>query len=128
MRSEGSSSTTSTVGPAVARTGECEFWLIRASPSTSRRRNSIRPCSLAAQKTALCADLCLSVRTSFEGSAVSSLEVVNGVHPAERLEELLRMWLSELRPTSGCRQRAWREFQRALDPLAAPKRLPLWRA
>ena len=28
-------------------------------------------------------------------------------------------------PTSSFRLRAWREFQRALDPLARPKRLPL---
>jgi hypothetical protein len=30
-------------------------------------------------------------------------------------------------PSMRFRRRAWLEFQRALDPLAAPKRLPIWR-
>jgi hypothetical protein len=43
---------------------------------------------------------------------------------AERIESLLRMYVRRAAPTSGFRRRAWREFQRALDPLAPPKPLP----
>jgi hypothetical protein len=38
----------------------------------------------------------------------------------------LRLAMERLRPTPDFRRRAWREFQRALDPLAPPR--PLRRA
>jgi hypothetical protein len=41
-----------------------------------------------------------------------------------RVAELLWIRLKNLRPTPSFRRRAWREFQRALDPLAAPRPLP----
>lgn len=47
---------------------------------------------------------------------------------AERVESLLRTYLRTVAPTPGFRRRAWREFQRALDPLAPPKPLPPARA
>jgi hypothetical protein len=37
---------------------------------------------------------------------------------------LLWAGLRWIRPTPVFRRRAWREFQRALDPLAPPKDLP----
>ena len=50
------------------------------------------------------------------------MEVVK-VEPIERIEPVLRAYVSGARPTPGFRHRAWREFQRALDPLAVPKPL-----
>ena len=47
---------------------------------------------------------------------------------AERVESLVRAYLRTIAPTPGFRRRAWREFQRALDPLAPPKPLPPARA
>ena len=35
----------------------------------------------------------------------------------------LRLAMERLRPTPDVRHRAWREFQRALDPLAPPRPL-----
>ena len=32
--------------------------------------------------------------------------------------------IERLRPSPSFRRRAWREFQRALDPLARPRQLP----
>jgi hypothetical protein len=40
------------------------------------------------------------------------------------VENLLRVYLRTAGPTPGFRRRAWREFQRALDPLAPPKPYP----
>ena len=48
--------------------------------------------------------------------------------PSKRLEAVLRASLRALTPTPRFRRQAWREFQRALDPLAAPKPLPPGRA
>jgi len=48
--------------------------------------------------------------------------------PIGRIELLLRLWVERDGPTSRFRRRAWREFQRALDPLAPPKPLPTDRA
>ena len=41
---------------------------------------------------------------------------------------VLRTYVERAGPTSRFRRRAWREFQRALDPLAPPKPLPPERA
>jgi hypothetical protein len=49
--------------------------------------------------------------------------VVNRAEQPERLVALLEK-TAPPRPTPGFRARAWREFQRALDPLATPKALP----
>jgi hypothetical protein len=38
----------------------------------------------------------------------------------EWIETLFRIYLRRASPTPGFRRRAWREFQRALDPLATP--------
>jgi hypothetical protein len=46
----------------------------------------------------------------------------------ERIETLLRAHVRRVVPTPGFRRRAWREFQRALDPLAVPKPLESMRA
>ena len=43
---------------------------------------------------------------------------------ADWIEAFLRVYVRKAAPTSGFRRRSWREFQRALDPLAPPKRLP----
>jgi hypothetical protein len=43
---------------------------------------------------------------------------------AEKIELLLRVCVAQLGPTPRFRRHAWREFQRALDPLATPKELP----
>ena len=40
------------------------------------------------------------------------------------IETILRIYVRKAAPTSGFRRRAWREFQRALDPLAPPRPLP----
>jgi hypothetical protein len=45
--------------------------------------------------------------------------MVNG----EAVETVLRTYVDQVGPTSRFRRRAWREFQRALDPLALPKPL-----
>jgi hypothetical protein len=42
----------------------------------------------------------------------------------EPLAEILRSSVDQLRPTASFRRRAWRDFQRALDPLGPPKALP----
>jgi len=47
---------------------------------------------------------------------------------ADRIETLFRIYLRRSGPTPGFRRRAWREFQRALDPLAIPKPLESIRA
>jgi hypothetical protein len=52
------------------------------------------------------------------------LEVVNAGENPEPFAALLRACLESVRPTPGFRLKAWREFQRALDPLAPPKELP----
>jgi hypothetical protein len=44
------------------------------------------------------------------------------------IEAFLRIYLRRAVPTPGFRRRAWREFQRALDPLAVPKPLESIRA
>ena len=44
--------------------------------------------------------------------------------PVDLLETLHRIYVRRAGPTPGFRRRAWREFQRALDPLAPPKPLP----
>lgn len=49
---------------------------------------------------------------------------MNGPDPAGFLETLMRR-LRKIRPptpTVGFRNRAWRDFERALDPLGDPKR------
>jgi DNA-binding GntR family transcriptional regulator len=55
------------------------------------------------------------------------LEVVNE-ESVDRIELLLRLWAKRVGPSARFRRRAWREFQRALDPLAPPKPLPPERA
>jgi hypothetical protein len=50
-------------------------------------------------------------------------EVRNDVS-TEWIETLFRIYVRRAGPTPGFRRRAWREFQRALDPLAPPKPLP----
>jgi len=47
---------------------------------------------------------------------------------AEWIETLLRIYIRRAVATPGFRRRAWREFQRALDPLAPPKPLESSRA
>jgi hypothetical protein len=42
----------------------------------------------------------------------------------EPLAGIVRSSVDLLRPTASFRRRAWREFQRALDPLGPPKALP----
>jgi hypothetical protein len=54
-------------------------------------------------------------------------EVRNDVS-TEWIETLFRIYLRRAGPTPGFRRRAWREFQRALDPLAIPKPLESNRA
>jgi hypothetical protein len=44
------------------------------------------------------------------------------------IETFLRIYLRRAVPTPGFRRRAWREYQRALDPLAVPKPLDSIRA
>jgi len=44
------------------------------------------------------------------------------------IETLFRIYLRRASPTPGFRRRAWREFQRALDPLAISKPLESIRA
>jgi hypothetical protein len=56
------------------------------------------------------------------------LEVVNPDNPPERVDKMLRAFIDRLEPTASFRRRAWRDFQRALDPLASPKPLPRARA
>jgi hypothetical protein len=51
------------------------------------------------------------------------LRVVNRAEQPEHLVALIQR-ASPPRPTARFRARAWREFQRALDPLAAPRALP----
>jgi hypothetical protein len=51
------------------------------------------------------------------------LEVVNE-GSSERVEFLLRMYVERAGPSPRFRRQAWRDFQRALDPLARPKELP----
>jgi hypothetical protein len=48
--------------------------------------------------------------------------------PIEWIETILRIYVRRAAPTSGFRRRAWREFQRALDPLAPPRPLDFRRA
>ena len=55
--------------------------------------------------------------------AVCASEVGNE-SSVDRIEAFLRIYLRRAAPTPGYRRRAWREFQRALDPLAPPKPLP----
>jgi hypothetical protein len=43
--------------------------------------------------------------------------------PGDAVEMVLRTYVEHVSPTSRFRRRAWREFQRALDPLALPKPL-----
>jgi hypothetical protein len=65
-----------------------------------------------------------SGRTSIEGSTVYPFEVVkSGEEAPDSLAETLRSWITALEPTPQFRRRAWREFQRALDPLAVPRPL-----
>jgi hypothetical protein len=47
---------------------------------------------------------------------------------ADWIEASLHTYVRKGAPTSGFRRRAWREFQRALDPLAPPRPLPPGRA
>jgi len=54
-------------------------------------------------------------------------EVLNEAS-VDRIEPVLRAYLKRAGPSSSFRRRAWREFQRALDPLAPPKPLPPERA
>jgi hypothetical protein len=49
---------------------------------------------------------------------------VYGLEVGNDLQAALRVAMERLRPTPSFRRRAWREFQRALDPLARPKALP----
>jgi len=56
------------------------------------------------------------------------LEVVKPDEPSKRLEAILRASLTAMSPTPKFRRQAWREFQRALDPLAAPRPMPRERA
>ena len=46
----------------------------------------------------------------------------------DRVALLLRLYVEQDGPSARFRRRAWREFQRALDPLAPPKQLPAGRA
>jgi hypothetical protein len=62
----------------------------------------------------------VTVRAS---EAFSSLEMVND-EAWKPLEAILRSSVDQLRPTASFRRRAWREFQRALDPLGPFKPLP----
>ena len=82
----------------------------------------MRSCCAIQPKSALCGYFDRSVRTSFEGSNVYVLEMrkVEG----SSLSAALRASIERLKPTADFRRRAWREFQRSLDPLAPPKRLP----
>jgi hypothetical protein len=54
-------------------------------------------------------------------------EVQNDVS-TEWIETQFRIYVRRASPTPGFRRRAWREFQRALDPLATPKPLESIRA
>jgi hypothetical protein len=56
-----------------------------------------------------------------------SLEVVNE-RSIDRIGLMLRAYVMRAGPSARFRRRAWREFQRALDPLARPKPLPPERA
>jgi len=60
----------------------------------------------------------------FEGSSVSCFEVVHHEELPEGATAVLWAWVRSLGPTPRFRRLAWREFQRALDPLANPKALP----
>ena len=56
-----------------------------------------------------------------------SLEVVNE-RSIDRIGLMLGAYVMRTGPSARFRRRAWREFQRALDPLAPPKPLPPERA
>lgn len=63
------------------------------------------------------------IRTSFQCWNVYSLEM--GIEKERgSLTVVLRSSIERLRPSPSFRRRAWREFQRALDPLAPPRPLP----
>jgi hypothetical protein len=50
--------------------------------------------------------------------------VVNHKELPAGVAAVLWTWFKGLRATPRFRHQAWREFQRALDPLASPKELP----
>jgi hypothetical protein len=83
--------------------------------------------SACSAKSALFAGICVFRAYLERAIGRLPLEVVNE-GPVDRIELVLRMYLKRAGPSSRFRRRAWREFQRALDPLAPPKPLPPERA
>ena len=83
--------------------------------------------SICLAKSALFAGIC-GFRAYLERAICRlPLEVMNE-ESVGKIDLLLRLYVKREGPSSGFRRRAWREFQRALDPLAPPKPLPPGRA
>jgi hypothetical protein len=78
-------------------------------------------------KNALFAGIC-DFRAYLE-RAIGRLPLeVGNEESVDKIELLLRVYAKRVGPSSRFRRRAWREFQRALDPLAPPRPLPPERA
>jgi hypothetical protein len=83
--------------------------------------------SICAAKKSLFAGFCDFRAYLDRAIARLRLEVVNQ-RSVDRIGLMLRVYLKRAGPSARFRRRAWREFQRALDPLAPPKPLPPERA